>query len=70
MVWAYFDSLPRDVEKIACNCNGIMILDENYTKEELKGHYNCGKSYPCCIRAFVCDSCKLRILMKADAPPA
>ena len=56
----------RDVESIPCPCGGFADRVK-CTPEEIKEH-NCGRSYECCSRAFVCRICKKRLIGQAFAP--
>ena len=61
------DYVERNINAIKCDCGGYaerVIC----TKEEIESDKNCGKSYECCVRAFVCCICKKRIIKTAEAP--
>jgi DNA-directed RNA polymerase subunit RPC12/RpoP len=39
-----------------------------FTKAEIASEWNCGRRWACCIVAFKCPKCKVRILAKQAAP--
>lgn len=63
----------RDAKGCPCpGCNGYADeaegQDSLFTKDEIDGPMNCGRSYACCICAFKCRVCGKRILAMAEAP--
>ena len=61
------ETLGRNINAVPCpKCNGYADSVE-LTKEEI-ANQDCGRSYPCCGRAFVCRLCKTRIVGNAEAP--
>jgi hypothetical protein len=60
--------LPRHIDKVKCECGGIANRVDS-TPEEIKNlKINCGRSYACCCRAFVCEKCGTRLVGQANAP--
>jgi hypothetical protein len=51
---------------VPCPCGGYGDRVD-CTPEEL-ARWNCGRSYECCARAFVCRVCKSRLVGTAEAP--
>jgi hypothetical protein len=69
------ESLPRETEAIPCpDCNGYCDKVP-CTKDEIINQ-NCNirqseenrKTYECCIAAFVCRCCELKIIADLEAP--
>ena len=60
--------LERRTEAIKCECGGYAERVK-CTPEEIK-QYNCGRTYECCSRAFVCCMCGTRWVGAAEAPEA
>lgn len=61
-------SLPESVHTVICECGGT-ANQVDLTKEEIKNpKINCGRSYACCGRAFVCKKCKTRMIGKIEPP--
>jgi hypothetical protein len=60
------DGIDRGAKGIQCPCGGYAARVD-CTKDELS-KYNCGRSYECCARAFVCAICSARLVGVADAP--
>lgn len=59
--------IPRDANGAPCPCGGY--ADEaDVTKDEIKKHQTCGRSWACCLGAFVCRVCKRRFLVNLPAP--
>lgn len=59
--------IERNDDAIACpKCKGYAGRVK-CTSQELE-QFNCGRSYECCARAFVCKVCGHRVAMKAPAP--
>lgn len=58
--------IERAAEGIKCDCGGYAERVK-CTREELRA-YNCGRSWECCARAFVCCVCGVRIVGAAEAP--
>lgn len=42
--------------------------DWTFTKSEIDGPMNCGRSWGCCLAGFKCPKCKVRILARQQAP--
>jgi hypothetical protein len=62
------ENLPREWDEVMCSCGKTAERVEP-TKEEIESpRFNCGKSYPCCVRAFECTTCKTRLVGRAAAP--
>jgi len=59
--------IERETEAIECNCGGYAARVP-CTNKEIKEHQECGRSYECCLRAFVCRVCGKRIIGHAPAP--
>ena len=58
--------LERTDKVVPCQCGGAMDRVD-CTTEEMQ-QYNCGKSWECCARAFVCRICKKREACSAPSP--
>jgi len=58
--------LLRDAVATPCVCGGFADRVDS-TKAEIASGLNCGKSYECCCRAFVCRVCKKRLTGSAFA---
>jgi hypothetical protein len=62
------EELNRNTKGVACpKCNGYAEEVES-TEEEIHSDLNCGRSWACCCRAFVCRICKTRIVGSAESP--
>lgn len=62
------DSLERYTDSIACpECSGFSEKVD-VTPAEIEEHQRCGRSYACCIAAFECKLCKLRIIAQLESP--
>ena len=61
------DRVPRDATGIKCVCGGY--ADEvECTQEEIRSDMNCGRSFACCVAAFVCILCQKRLVGTREAP--
>jgi hypothetical protein len=58
--------LDREADGIPCKCGGYAERAACTTGE--LAEFNCGRSWECCARAFVCKICGARLIGKADAP--
>lgn len=59
--------IERYADGVPCQCGGY--ADEvDCTKEEINSDMNCGRSFACCVGAFVCRVCKKRIVASLNAP--
>ena len=54
-------------DAIKCNCGGY-ASEVDCTKKEIEGPLNCGRSWACCVAAFVCEICGRRYIRKREAP--
>ncbi len=58
----------RESDAIPCpKCLGY-CEKESTTKEERKQYQTCGRPYECCLGAFVCKRCGLRVVSRLEAP--
>ena len=58
----------RSTDGIECPlCHGY-AASANCTPEEVASDANCGRSYECCVAAFVCKVCGKRLLGNLPAP--
>jgi hypothetical protein len=69
------ESLPRETKAIPCpDCNGycdkVSCTDDEILNQSCSIGYpiKSRKKYECCIAAFVCRCCKLRITADLEAP--
>ena len=61
-------NFKRDCDGAPCpHCNGYADRVDA-TKEEVKQYQTCGRSYACCIDAFVCRVCGKRFIGTLEAP--
>lgn len=58
--------LERDSKGAPCKCGGYMDSVDTTKKEDKE--FGCGRTYPCCSRAFVCRVCKKRYACQEPAP--
>lgn len=56
----------KDIAGIVCSC-GCTPKRVDCTERELH-LYNCGRSYECCIQAWLCLGCKTRWVFSLEAP--
>lgn len=65
---AVIDGLPRNELGAPCpHCNGYADAGD-ITREEVKKYQTCGRSYACCVEAFVCRLCGKRFIGMLEAP--
>ena len=61
--------LKRETDAIPCPyCNGWSDKVD-CTKEEIKSQ-KCNRRYECCVAAYICRCCGLRIVAELEAPEA
>lgn len=60
----------RDDKAIECRrkgCHGYAPRVDDVTEAEWRAH-GCGRSWACCTRAFKCNRCGDRVVVKSEAP--
>lgn len=64
------DTIPRFSSAVECpKCSGFAPEAEaSCTRQEVKEHQHCGRSFPCCIQAYECKRCHTRIIAHLEAP--
>ena len=60
-------SIPRGADGVKCLCGGYAEETE-CTRDEIRGPVNCGRSWACCVAAFICVVCGSRIVAGREAP--
>ena len=61
------EDIGRGIDAIKCSCGGY-AGEADCTEDEIKGSLNCGRSWACCVAAFVCALCGKRHLRRREAP--
>jgi len=62
------ETLPRNANACECPACGGYARKVEATDTEVKEHQLCGRPWACCIGAFVCKRCELRIISQIAAP--
>ena len=60
--------LPDDFVCPECQATEADLEEVPCTPEEIKSHFNCGRSYACCCVAIKCNKCGVRIRARRAAP--
>ena len=61
------ERVERSAKAIECDCGGY-AKEVECTEEEVSGPLNCGRAWACCVAAFVCGVCGLRLVRSREAP--
>jgi len=61
------ETVERDTRAIKCDCGGY-AGEVECTQAEIESPTNCGRSWACCVAAFVCAICGKRHVRRRYAP--
>lgn len=61
------EAISIHADAVRCPCGGY-AAQVGCTDEEIASDMNCGRSWACCVAAFVCSLCGKRLVASREAP--